>query len=77
MNYERFDFNYKLSTEAETRSIFNRPYINARLTKIRTENEIFDYVEKRKREFGTRYLEGINYDVYIKEPPISVLKTVL
>ena len=66
VSYGRFDFNSKLLVEAEVRSIFNRPDINAHLTKLRIENVISDYVKKGEREFVTRYSEGINYDMYTK-----------
>jgi hypothetical protein len=65
VTYGRFDFNSKLSSEAEARSIFNHPDINDYLTKLQNENIISQYVEKGKRDFLSRYTEGINYGKFI------------
>ena len=54
VTYGRFDFNSKLSSEAEARSIFNQPDINAHLTKLQNENIVSQYVEKGKRDFASR-----------------------
>eukprot|EP00957_Ditylum_brightwellii_P125855 9593890-Ditylum_brightwellii.AAC.1 len=57
VTYRQFDFNSKLSSEAEARSIFNRPDINTHFTKLQNENIIPQYVKKGKRDFASRYAE--------------------
>ena len=46
ISYGNFDFTSKLTSEAEARSITNRPDINAHLSKLQNKNVISEFVEK-------------------------------
>ena len=61
-SYGRFDFNSKSIRESESRSIFNRPYINVNLSKLREENIISQYVEDGRRSFASSFSSSVNYE---------------
>ena len=55
-----------LSSEAEARSIYNRPDINAHLSKLTKEKVITSFVEDGARKFAKQYSDGINYSKYVQ-----------
>jgi len=65
-SFGKFDFTSHLLTEAEARSIANRPDINAHLSKLKQEGIISEFVEKGKRQFASEYSNSIDYSKYSK-----------
>ena len=65
MSYGRLDFDSKLSSEAEDRSVFNCPDINAYLTKIRAQNITSECLDKVKLYFDNQFSQSIDYEIYI------------
>ena len=60
------DFKYILSTEAEAISITNLPDVNSRLSKLRQDNIISEYIESSKRAFSNRFSSTIDCFKYTK-----------
>ena len=54
-----------LSSEAEVRSIFNWPDINAHLSKLRKEKVITSVIEDGARDFAKWYSDSFNYGKYV------------
>ena len=65
-SYGDFSFKSLLQSEAQARSISNRPDINAHLSKLRKEEIISGYVEDGCREFASDYSLHIDYSKYAK-----------
>ena len=65
-SYGDFSSKSLLQSEAEARSISNRPDINAHLSKLREEEVISEYVEDGCRDFASEYSQHIDYSKYAK-----------
>ena len=66
VTYGKFDFQSKLSSEAQARSVANRPDINAHLTTLNKEHIISNYTEKGIRDFAIQFSQDIDYDKLTK-----------
>ena len=65
-SFGKLNVGSKLSIEVEARSISNRHDLNARLTNLRQDGVISEFVEAGKRDFAENFSSTIDYSKYIK-----------
>ena len=63
-SYHNFNFRSKLSSEAESRSLLNRPDINALLSQLCEEEKISNFMANAKRLLAARLYDNFDFEPY-------------